>query len=447
MRKSLLMGLSAILLSSFVNSVGPQVAYAATQKPANLTTSAIQAKSAIEVGSSAEWLSAKEILMHTPGDELFLGVVHPDAALFEKTFSIDEAAKEHQNYIRLLEKSGAKVHTVVATLLEGTMDKNGNPVEGPKLNALRDFARQFIVVDANNLGPQEQAKQEKYLTEAIYKLSPKALVKVILQQPVVHLRKTAINTGYEASYEMKPVSNLYFCRDQMITTPKGVVLSKMNSSQREVETKIIKFVLAKLGIKPIYEVSGNGRLEGGDFIPAGDSVFIGCGVRTNQDAIDQLLRTKSFGTKRVVVVNEKWHNQVQMHLDTYFNVINKDLAVLVKDRFDCRNDKSNVMNLTADVYQLENDTYKLVSDDIDFVGFLANDMKMKVIPVPVNDQLKYGVNFLTVKGNNIFAVDGVSQGYKNVLKQAGVNAKWINFSNMTGGYGAAHCVTQVLRRR
>jgi arginine deiminase len=43
-------------------------------------------------------------------------------------------------------------------------------------------------------------------------------------------------------------------------------------------------------------------------------------------------------------------------------------------------------------------------------------------------------------------VDGVSQGYKDQLKRAGVDATWIDFRNMTGGYGAAHCVTQVLRR-
>jgi arginine deiminase len=71
---------------------------------------------------------------------------------------------------------------------------------------------------------------------------------------------------------------------------------------------------------------------------------------------------------------------------------------------------------------------------------------MTLIPVPVDDQLKYGVNFLTVSANEIIAVDGVSQGYKDQLKQAGVDATWIDFRNMTGGYGAAHCVTQVLRR-
>ena len=35
------------------------------------------------------------ILMHEPTDELFLGVMHPDAALFSDYFDIELAAKEH----------------------------------------------------------------------------------------------------------------------------------------------------------------------------------------------------------------------------------------------------------------------------------------------------------------------------------------------------------------
>lgn len=61
--------------------------------------SAIAQAEGITVGSRAEWLDAKTLLMHTPGQELFLGVVHPAAALFEKPFSIDRAAAEHRNYI------------------------------------------------------------------------------------------------------------------------------------------------------------------------------------------------------------------------------------------------------------------------------------------------------------------------------------------------------------
>ena len=35
---------------------------------------------AAKVGQKAEWEHPKKILMHTPGDEVFMGVLHPEAA-------------------------------------------------------------------------------------------------------------------------------------------------------------------------------------------------------------------------------------------------------------------------------------------------------------------------------------------------------------------------------
>jgi arginine deiminase len=163
--------------------------------------------------------------------------------------------------------------------------------------------------------------QRKYKEETIVKLSPRELVQIILFQPTVHLYPTSANTGLRATYEVSPVMNLYFCRDQMITTAKGVVIAKMNSPQRAVETKIMKFVLSKLGIRPIYEVVGKGRLEGGDYFSAGDMAFIGQGLRTNGEGVKQLLGNKVFGLPKVAVVKDSWRTQEEMHLDTYFNII------------------------------------------------------------------------------------------------------------------------------
>ena len=74
-------------------------------------------------------------------------------------------------------------------------------------------------------------------------------------------------------------------------------------------------------------------------------------------------------------------------------------------------------------------------------------MRFKLIPVSRNDQLNYGINFLTIAPNKILAIDGVSIEYKQTLKDAGVDATWMDFHNLTGGYGAAHCTTQVLLRQ
>ena len=38
----------------------------------------------------AEWSTAGDILMHTPGQELFCGVIHPNAGLFDNYFDVDK---------------------------------------------------------------------------------------------------------------------------------------------------------------------------------------------------------------------------------------------------------------------------------------------------------------------------------------------------------------------
>lgn len=51
---------------------------------------------------ASEWDYAKAIIMHTPGEELFDGVIHPYAGLFEYYFDVDDAAQEHRGYIKAL---------------------------------------------------------------------------------------------------------------------------------------------------------------------------------------------------------------------------------------------------------------------------------------------------------------------------------------------------------
>ncbi|OQY13680.1 MAG: hypothetical protein B6I31_00595, partial [Desulfobacteraceae bacterium 4572_19] len=340
-----------------------------------------------------------KILMHTPQDEVFLGVLHPDAALFEKPFSIKKAGKEHRKYIDRLRQQGVAVYTVVDVLLEGTVDEHGNTVTGPELDALRKFASKSLTIDSSSLPVDMQDKQ--------------------------------------IAYKQKIISHL----------AKGVVISKMHSEQRAPETEIIKFVLNKLGIKPIYEVTGKGRLEGGDYFSVGDTALIGQGLRTNAEGIKQLLDNKVFGLPRVVVVKDSWNNQEEMHLDTYFNIISPNLAVLVDLRMDMPGKPvTKDIQTTVDVYELEKGSYKLKLKDLNFQKYMEDELGFTLIPVSRKDQNLYGLNFLTIVQNKIFAIDGVSEEYKKVLSDAKVDATWMDFGALTSGYGAAHCTTQVLLR-
>ncbi|MDO9558300.1 MAG: arginine deiminase family protein [Syntrophales bacterium] len=409
---------------------------------------------AIEVGNIAEWRQARTVVVHTPGVEVFFGLTHPSAALFERPFSLVGARREHQSFICLMADNGIKVMRLTDILLAGTVDTAGDPLPGAALDELRALAMESLRYRTKGLPKNLAASQEQYRKDVIQKLHPRELLTMILEQPVVTLASTGRqNTGLKASYSAGPLMNLYFMRDQVITTAKGLVIGHFNATQREPETKIARFAYRKIGITPVYEVTGKARLEGGDFIPAGDTALIGQGLRTNAEAIRQLLEAQAFGTKRVAVVKDSWKNQEQMHLDTYFNIIDENLAVIVADRIVQRDASGKVIKVAdpakqslVDLYELKDSSYRKTSTNIPFQTFLERDMGMKLIPVSNADQLKYGINFLALGKKKILAIDGVSIGYKQRLAAEGVDASWMDFSNLTGGYGAAHCTTQVLRR-
>lgn len=398
-------------------------------------------------GSDAEWGRPQVILMHTPERELFCGVIHPQAALFERCFDMQEAFREHRQFIKLLQDNGSKVYTLKEILLAGTIDKNGNVEKSKSLDDLRVFAKQFLKIDASHLPPELKNMQSEYLDHTIEQLSPQELVDIIFHQPTVHLYPDNKNTGLSAKYEISPLMNAYFLRDQMITTKNGIVIANLNSPQRAPEIQVIKFALKKLGIKPIYEVSGKGRLEGGDFLTAGEVSFIGQGLRTNAEGVKQLLDNNVFGSRFVAVVKDSWCNQEEMHLDTYFNIISPKLAVLVDLRMN-EDQQAAPIKTFVDVYEFINDRYRLVHSNLNFRSYLEDHLGFKLIPVSRKEQNNYGINFLTVAPNKIFAVQGsMSEKYKKSLEEAGIQITWVKFDALTGGYGAAHCTTQPIVRK
>ena len=147
------------------------------------------------------------ILMHEPTEELFLGVIHPDAALFADYFNVDQASREHRNYRKALTEAGARVLTVREVLLDGTLDGEGNAVEGPALDALRTFAGEFLVYNTDAIPAQRDA-QRAYKEEVLRKANPKDLLRIILLQPEVVLSHTEGNTGFAATYRQRPMMNL-----------------------------------------------------------------------------------------------------------------------------------------------------------------------------------------------------------------------------------------------
>ena len=394
----------------------------------------LQAQETAEmVYPQAEWSKAGDILMHTPGQELFNGVIHPLAGLFEDYFDVDKAAEEHKGYISMLEKNGIRVHTVLGILNEVDID------------SLRMLAQKVLIYDISSIPDEDAEKTESYRQYILNKMSRNDLIRCILLQPTVKLSKTGNNTGYEAQYIQNPLMNLYFTRDQSITTPRGHIICRMNSSQRAPETDVINLCYEYLGLKPILRITGDGRLEGGDYIPAGNISFIGCGMRTNDEGIRQIMEADAFGHDTIVVVRDHKLWQMQMHLDTHFNIIDKDLCTMVSSRLNAQ--PADPEYNTCDIWTRQPGTkdYTLWKQDMPFVEYIRG-RGFQIIPIDYEDEMHYANNFLTIAPRHIMAVGGQSEELQQRFRDAGVNVEWIPLESLIDGYGAAHCMTQVLQR-
>ena len=207
---------------------------------------------------------------------------------------------------------------------------------------------------------------------------------------------------------------------------------------------MLKFTLP-VGLKPILRIQDEGRLEGGDYLPAGTLSFIGCGMRTNDEGIRQVMEADAFGHDTVVVVRDHKFWQMQMHLDTYFNIIDKDLCTLTSSRLNAQKDDPEY--LTCDLWVRAPGTkkYTLLQKDRSFVEFLQD--RFEIIPIDSEDEMHYANNFLTIAPRHIMAVGGQSKALQQRFAEAGVKVEWIPLESLIDGYGAAHCMTQVLKRQ
>ena len=262
---------------------------------------------------------------------------------------------------------------------------------------------------------------------------------------MVKLWRTDNNTGYEATYILNPLMNLYFTRDQSITTPRGHVICNMNSSQRSPETSIIELCYNHLGLNPILHIDGEGRMEGGDYIPAGNISLIGCGMRTNDEGIRQMLEADAFGHDTVVVVRDHKFWQMQMHLDTHFNIIDSNLCTMVRSRLEAK--PGDPEYDTCDIWARQPGTkdYSLWQQDLPFVDYIKS-RGFEIIPIDYDDEMHYANNFLTIAPRHSMAVGGQSEELQKRFSEAGVNVEWIPLESLIDGYGAAHCMTQALPR-
>ena len=396
---------------------------------------------------------AKYILVHIPEKEIFMSTLHPAASLYEDVTDYVKVKECFDNLKNILKEK--KIELINKTALKNLAQK-----------ALKYEIDENISFDKNTKEYKIflNYTSNEYKKEIINKLSDDQLVDIILNNPKYILSPTKLNTFIEPkSISFNPLGNLIFCRDQQITTKKGVVIGRARSSQRAGEHLIMKQVFENLNSTVLgilsKEYDENAFLEGGDyFVAKNDLSMLGVGLRTSMKGAEYLMENDLLGTRYMAIIyDDEDKDQQRMHLDTYFNILS-DEYVIVLDFDEVQKFYPN-KKIGRKVYLYDNEAkypiesnnrdipkkvgkYKLIKIYNKLYTFLEEKLKYKLIKVTHQQQIDYIINFLNIGNNEIISVN---KDLKLFEKQTNTKIMFLEFRPILNMYGAMHCITQVSR--
>lgn len=323
-------------------------------------------------------------------------------------------------------------------------------------SALVDLASHQLTYEFHGDVSQLSDEKKAYLTNeykrtVLDRMYPNELLDVICLRPTVVLEHSEINTELRLRRtEVRPLSNLMFVRDQQIVTPRGVIQCRLNSTQREAELHIMRGLFDSAGIPVIGAIEGNGRLEGGDFFMVdAETALVSVGLRSNYEAVYQLMEKNLVGARRVVIVDDSVDlDQQRMHLDTIFNIVSTSPrrvavmldAVMAGGRLPQRTVVEYVRDDVSATYRRVDDTMGM-----EFSTYLKEKLNFDVVPVTEQQQADYLINFINMGRNRIVSVH---PDLHALLRSHGVDdidVKYVEFDQCTSMFGAARCCSQVFR--
>ncbi|MDM5317517.1 dimethylarginine dimethylaminohydrolase family protein [Fictibacillus sp. b24] len=198
-----------------------------------------------------------------------------------------------------------------------------------------------------------------------------------------------------------------FTRDIGFTIGETVFVSRMGSNIRDGEEKVLRNWLLEHQIN-LSLIEGD-RIEGGDVIVHGDTVFIGVSGRTSEETIQEL----QSQLPHMNVVSVPFHPKY-LHLDCVFNILSEKDALIYKDAFD---DKE---------YQI-----------------LA--AKFNIIEVEKDEQFTLGTNVLSIGNNKVLSLP-VNKKVNAALRERGFDVLEVDISEIIKSGGSFRCCSMPLYR-
>ncbi len=410
----------------------------------------------------SEWGRLKRVIMHRPGTEITYAMLAPKPFLFERPFNYSIADWEHKNLQAVLEENGVHVD-ILEDLIVNTADKN---------SSFRKKLEDKILSLVNFYGTSESMENARRdLEKNIEYIDSLSLFQALIMEPSIDLKEYVTGIQYPRVYSNLPLANLYFMRDQQAVS-SGVLIGNMKMQQRRRETDITSFVFKEILGAKLKRIE-NGFFEGGDFIPAGNFCLIGTGNRTNESGAIEAMNSGIFDFDRIVIISNPLYGfmdghdlMVNMHLDTYFNIPAAGTVITSVEL---------AKSAQATVY-VKNTDGKYSGDSRTTLYEFMKGEGYNFIDLGISEQLSYSSNFLTVSDGKIIAIDSArviekllaENVFDDITREhivtdmrlrkgkmfpdrkevynSGIDVIKIDLSEITGGYGGAHCMTSAVDR-
>ena len=144
------------------------------------------------------------------------------------------------------------------------------------------------------------------------------------------LNRIGVKIEYLPENENTGLDSIYV-HDPVLVTKNGAILCNMGKTERSGEPDAIGDYFKSIGIPILGQISGDGRLEGGDVVWLDDKTLaVGEGYRTNAEGIRQLREmTSSLADEFMVTELPHWNGPGEcLHLMSNISPVDKDLAVV-----------------------------------------------------------------------------------------------------------------------